>query len=414
MRKYFILSICIIFCTNALYTQTWYSSPRDSSFKVIFPSQQFSVNPYTNALWFVGYTKTTCINPDGSVLEYGTDELGYLTVENRIKFAFIQNKTFFAKDFYGLYELTGSTPNLIYASENFEQITTNEDTLYLTIPFQFYLKIFNNEFISSNHTGRRIIAKHNFLYRSLSENGSLVKQTGANSSDYVYYSQTDDEYICSQYNDIKFSRLTDTLYVGCKKGISFAYNYDFLDTITPNNTNNMPSANVLEMEFDLQDRMWAVFGDANDMPFAIAMLENGTWVNYFDATNSPIQFISGTGQKSFRGLEIDTLGNVWVCDNNNLHTLLNENTPAWIGLIEIEQNALKIYPNPTKEYLQLDFDKLEGNKQLSLIDLQGKIVMQFETEKDNYYLSTSNLKKGVYFLNCKQQNVNYHYKIVKE
>jgi hypothetical protein len=78
--------------------------------------------------------------------------------------------------------------------------------------------------------------------------------------------------------------------------------------------------------------LWAVFGDENDQAFSIAMLENGNWVNYYDANNSPIRFLHPTGQNGFFGLEIDTLGNVWVCDYANLHTLLNPNTPAWVGL----------------------------------------------------------------------------------
>lgn len=413
MKKSLTLIISFIFCANNFLTQTWKSSPKDSSFKVS-PSQQFSINPYTNDLWFVNSTKTIRIKTDGSIIEYGINELGYLPVGNKIKFAFIHNRTFFAKDFYGLFELTDLTSNLIYLSESFEQISTNLDTLYLTIPFEHYLKFVNDEFISSNHTGRRVISKHSYLYRSLNENGSLVRQTGTNSSDYVYYSQTDDEYICSQYHDIKFSRLTDTLFVGCEKGISFAFNYDFLDTITPFNTNNMPSANVLEMEFDLQDRMWAVFGDANDMPFAIAMLENDTWINYFDASNSPIQFVNDLGQKTFWGLEIDTLGNVWVCDSKALHTLINENTPAWIGINEIEQETFDFFPNPVEDELEIHFKNSNSQKEIQLIDLNNKVLFKRSGFIEYEKISFENLKSGIYILSVCENNHVYYKKIIKK
>lgn len=52
----------------------------------------------------------------------------------------------------------------------------------------------------------------------------------------------------------------------------------------------MPSPNVLEIEFDDKDSLWAVFGDANDVPFAISKLEVNTWTSRFDNTNSPIDF----------------------------------------------------------------------------------------------------------------------------
>ena len=81
---------------------------------------------------------------------------------------------------------------------------------------------------------------------------------------------------------------------------------------------------------------------------------------------------------------------------------------------ELDLNAIKLYPNPTNDYLQLEFENLKGNKTIELFDLQGKIVLKFDTSKDNYYLSMTNIIKGIYLLNCKHENINYHYKIIKE
>lgn len=157
-----------------------------------------------------------------------------------------------------------------------------------------------------------------------------------------------------------------------------------------------------------------MFGDQNDQAFSIAMLENDTWVNYYDANNSPIQFLNPTGQNGFHGLEIDTSGNVWVCDYANLHTLLNQNTPAWVGLKDAENSVFEIYPNPTKVSVTIQFGNLKGEKSLVLQDIHGKKVASFETEESNFYLSLANLHKGVYFLEFSLDNEHFYFTILKE
>jgi hypothetical protein len=262
----------------------------------------------------------------------------------------------------------------------------------------------------------RITSKNQFLYPAFSTNGSLIKITGIDPPSYQHYSQIDDEYICPQFHDIKFSRHTDTLYVSCKQGICFAYNYDFLDTITPFNTVNMPSPNVLEMEFDHLDRLWAVFGDENDQAFSIAMLDGNTWTNYYDAANSPIRFVNNwSGGNAFRGMEIDTLGNVWVCDNDHLHTLLNPNTPEWVlNTNLLDMTNIKIFPNPASSSVHIDFGELKGEKAISIFNLTGKEIHSSATSKNSVQLSVKNFESGIYIIQCVHDNKFYRHKFIKQ
>jgi hypothetical protein len=173
-----------------------------------------------------------------------------------------------------------------------------------------------------------------------------------------------------------------------------AYYYDILDTITPNNTINMPSPNVLEIEFDDKDSLWAVFGDVNDTPFALAKLEGNTWTNRFYNSNSPIDF------SNFYGLEIDTLGNLWVADLNYLHTFLTPNSPAWLGLHDNgKTNPFNLFPNPAKTSFTISgFSPSFLGEKATLKDLSGKIVMEFLLNQLNQKVDVSQLRKGIYLL----------------
>ena len=154
----------------------------------------------------------------------------------------------------------------------------------------------------------------------------------------------------------------------------------------------MPARNVLEIEFDQLDRLWAVFGDASNKAFALARFENGTWVERFDASNCPINFAT------YRGFEIDTLGNIWVVDNYNLHTLLTPNSPQWLSTKELKPDvAIDIYPNPSTGIVQLSSNEMIEN--LSVYDCTGRLVF---SEKMNaaksQEVNLSFLENGNYLL----------------
>jgi ligand-binding sensor domain-containing protein len=236
-----------------------------------------------------------------------------------------------------------------------------------------------------------IDAKGSFIYGN---NGSSVVYKYEPSSNTSTILNSDPQYLWTIFHDTKYSRKSDTLFVAGKKGISYAYNYDFLDTITPNNTINMPSPNVLEIEFDDKDSLWAVFGDVNDTPFALAKLEGNTWTNRFDNSNSPIDF------SNFYGLEIDTLGNLWVADLNYLHTLLTPNSPAWLGLNENgKTNQFNLFPNPaTTSFSITGFSVTSFGEKATLKDLSGKIVLEFILNEPNQKVDVSQLRKGIYIL----------------
>ncbi len=380
----------VIFClVSSQIKAQWKSIPKNELY-LVAPFRQFILNPYKNQLWFVADTKVSTLNENGTVQYFDSNNLGELWTGDNISFVFTPNDIYYNIDFYGFHKFTNYVSIPLESSLfNYFSLSSNRDTVYITKKdSQGFVKYYNNESFPFIRNFRNIHAKGIYFYGS---NGNSSIGTYNSSTNEVTNLNQDPQYLYSLFNDVKFSRHSDTLYVAGKKGISFAYNYDFLDTITPNNTTNMPSANVLEIEFDHEDKLWAVFGDATDVPIGLAKLEGSTWVNRYDATNSPIDF------NNYLGMEIDTLGNVWVVDNQHLHTLLSENSPAWLSTVELKpRTTFSIHPNPTKDYIELSTENPTGEYQL--LDAQGRIVKTEKIHAMNQLIDLTRLQSGIYFI----------------
>lgn len=370
-------------CLNA---QNWQSIPKAQSF--IVNPRQFIVNPYTNDLWFVNDMLASMIDSDGINHQFSDELQGNLYAGNDLTFAFTPLHTYFSDNVYGLFTFDNFVKNSLLTNSDFRSIKSDFDTIYIVRSGSnagFY-KFCNNNVISTSKTVTNLAVKNSFVYCDI---GVLAQISGPNSTDWnlLYY---DPQYMSGAHHDYKFSRHTDTFYVCGKKGISYAYNYDFLDTIAPNNSVNMPARNVLEIEFDHLDRLWAVFGDASNKAFALARYDNGTWVEKYDASNCPINFAT------YRGLEIDTLGNIWVVDNYNLHTLITPNSPQWLSTEALSKIvSVEVYPNPSSGIVHIS--SAQNLDFIAVYDCMGRLVYSEKTANiQSKKLNLSNLRSGNY------------------
>ena len=376
-------------------SQTWQSINK-AQFSNTVPWGQFTINQYTNDIWLVNDNKVALIQNSGNIQMFDYLDLGTLWTGDDLMFAFTPDSIFYMIKTVGLLNFNSFSSSQIFSESNMSTITSNADTVYIS-RMGTLLKYVDGNVTDTYYSASDILAKNSYLY---SNNGVL----GHN----VAYSNimlwTDPQYLMAPLNTMRFQRFTDSIYVGTTKGIMYAFNYDVLDTITPNNTSNMPSANVLEIEFDHQDSLWAVFGDVNDAPFAIAKLEGTSWTTIYDESNSPIDF------SHFLGLEIDILGNLWVVDNMALHTLLTPNSPTWLGLNELDtEQELTLFPNPASESFSIQH--LPAFDVIKVIDLQGRVVLESEA---NETIDIRSIQRGNYLVQVFSKGQVQNLKLVKE
>ena len=380
------------------HAQTWQSIHKNQ-FGNTTPWNQFVINPYNNDIWMVNDNKAVVIQNDGSIALLNQTQLGVLWNGSDLEFAFTPTNVFYMKKTFGLFQFENSSNALMTSEPSISSITANQDTVYIRRGGTI-LKYTNGAAFDSYIPGSDIIVKNTFLY---TDNGLLGQAVGFTTNTLL----NDPQYLLASINDKKFQRNTDTLYVSTAKGIMYAYNYDILDTITSYNTSNMPSSNVLELEFDQLDQLWAVFGDAADVPFAIAKLEGSTWTNFIDATNSPIDF------SNFLGLEINTLGNLWVADNLYLHTLLTSTSPGWLGVNSTELvSDLEVYPNPSDGELSIIGLDETIYGQISIFNINWQLIRKqfIATNTKTLALNLTDLPSGSYFIQYETED----FKIIKK
>jgi len=73
----------------------------------------------------------------------------------------------------------------------------------------------------------------------------------------------------------------------------------------------------------------------------------------------------------------------------------NNNTSV---VLEIDENILRIYPNPAKDNLNLDLSIGNNDYQISIFNQMGQVIINRNIEKGNSNLDISELKNGLYYL----------------
>tara|TARA_R110002072_G_scaffold4095_3_gene28955 strand:- start:276 stop:1535 length:1260 start_codon:yes stop_codon:yes gene_type:complete len=406
----YLLSILLLFFSFASNAQTWKSVPRiDISLspagRFTRPWNQFEFNPYTNKLWFVSDTRVSIMETDGNFkIIQDNEELGNMMTGIKLKFAFTPNNIYYASWYESLWTFNNYvTAPVLSGLAGFEDITSNEDTIYITTPGVGGLGLRKytdaGGVIQSNNYPYRVSSKGIYLYIHKIESSNQVGYlTGPNISDYAILNN-DPLYLLANINEVKFSNQTDTLYIAGENGISLAYNYFTVANITPSNTTNMPSSNVLEIDFGANDTLWAVFGDTNGDPFSIAKLSGNTWIDVLDNASSPIDFTN------FWGMAIDTLGNPYFIDNQYLHTIISPSSPGWLGLesLSVSNFQTLISPNPSNDKIKITYSQ-KSIKDIYITDAQGKIVQTLASNSKEVNIDISTWQKGVYFVKSVEKN----------
>ena len=85
-----------------------------------------------------------------------------------------------------------------------------------------------------------------------------------------------------------------------------------------------------------------------------------------------------------------------------------------IGVDELTaENSFSVYPNPTSNYITINFSNNKSEKYISLYDAQGKVMSKTIVNKLSLQIDISTYPKGIYLLEVMEDNQHQTEKIIK-
>lgn len=119
------------------------------------------------------------------------------------------------------------------------------------------------------------------------------------------------------------------------------------------------------------------------------------------------------GDGGFREFILDANGNFWFISSLYIYRLSGAITDV---NSEPESSHINIYPNPTKSILNIETDIIYPITEVSISDLQGKVLLSHKNAiSNNMSINIQSLEMGAYFLKIATSNgVQYAKKFVKE
>ena len=94
---------------------------------------------------------------------------------------------------------------------------------------------------------------------------------------------------------------------------------------------------------------------------------------------------------------------------DNISISLNGGVPP-VGINEVEAADIVLYPNPATSNVTLR--GVEAGSQVSVVDMNGRMVRDFKAANDNVRIDVSNLAKGAYFVRVVNGNTNAIRKLI--
>jgi hypothetical protein len=120
---------------------------------------------------------------------------------------------------------------------------------------------------------------------------------------------------------------------------------------------------------------------------------------------------------------LDTnISGVWVKPNVTTNYIVEQNlcgnvgydtvtvTVSPLGINELKNQELKIYPNPTKEILNVECEN--KNSEIKITDVFGNIIKQQKIVNDKTTINISDLKEGIYFIQLSNINAPIMKKLI--
>lgn len=112
------------------------------------------------------------------------------------------------------------------------------------------------------------------------------------------------------------------------------------------------------------------------------------------------------------------LQDIWpLPDADSLYNFLEFHLydPSGLNDIDYSKKSFSVYPNPTSDYLNILSSEIEGEFEIDILDLSGKLLFSKQDRlqlNEAYQINQLPLKRGLYILRLRNQKESYSEKLI--
>ena len=126
---------------------------------------------------------------------------------------------------------------------------------------------------------------------------------------------------------------------------------------------------------------------------------NYQWYKDDQAITDDDHFVGATtATLTINSITSDDEGDYYVEITTNCGDLTSDTAHLTVNvsLVEIGNNTLKVYPNPTSDIVIIEFANNVGNMNLRIVDINGRVVYENVITEKKTLINISKLSSGVY------------------
>ncbi|MEQ8627345.1 two-component regulator propeller domain-containing protein [Ekhidna sp.] len=185
------------------------------------------------------------------------------------------------------------------------------------------------------------------------------------------------------------------------------------------------SNRLREITIDGDDNIWVSYGDQGN---GLSVLSGGVWYHLTSDEGLPTNnitsiqtLITSGGESAGRGSESGS-NDIWLGINEDgiarttTEKLLALATQPPLEVEKVELSALRVFPNPSAEYITIDMGKQIKNYQFEIISLQGQKLygQSSQTADTKISVPVRHLRSGIYVGSLVIDGARHSFRFVKK
>jgi ligand-binding sensor domain-containing protein len=388
----FLAILFVVFTSGLSSAQDWYSFDSINNTSV-YSLESIEIDQESNTALINQVSRIGIIKDDGvktTIGSGGTVDFQYgFGSEYTVKAHYHDGKVYNVSGTYGLHRMSFNPvfKDTILHNFDVENVFVDNDTLWVSgdnpgDPTKIVNESIHQPFVMY----REFLIKYKGQVYGHSRNTSDGGFVYHNGTEFIKFKEDNSSILSNYVGGFCTNSEDGIMFVGTKEGIS-QFNGVTFTSITPDNHPDMPYKTVIDIEYDQKNgKLWMILGDTNFNAKTLTSY-NGSWET-FDHTNTPIDFAE------FKDMAVDTLGQIWVGEDREVHVFSTDELQGWLGIKKQEQLELEVnvYPNPSTGIVNIQIAK-QGTFTLKVYNSNGQEVYQNSKATGSMELD---LPKGIY------------------